>query len=169
MKKVAIFGNAGGGKSTLAKALADAKGLPLRSLDKMKYQSGGAEVPHADYLKNHSDLLKQDRWVIDGFGCVASAWERFAAADTLIYVDLPICQHGWWITKRLLKGWYVNPEGWPDGSPIIKGTLSSYKVLWICHKKLTPKYRQMISEVKSVKEVYHLTSRRDIKDFLRRL
>ena len=40
MKKVAVFGNAGGGKSTLSKRLAETTGLPLHVLDKIKYQAG---------------------------------------------------------------------------------------------------------------------------------
>jgi hypothetical protein len=49
----------------------------------------GGKVPHEDYLKNHAELIGRDEWIIDGFGCAASAWERFDAADTLIYLDLP--------------------------------------------------------------------------------
>lgn len=88
MKRVAVFGNAGGGKSTLAKKLADITGLPLHPVDSIKYKTGGEEVPHAEYLDIHAGLLRNERWIIDGFGCMASAWERFAAADTLVYVDL---------------------------------------------------------------------------------
>ncbi|MGA9382767.1 MAG: hypothetical protein WBV73_28735 [Phormidium sp.] len=49
MKKVAVFGNAGGGKSTLSKRLSQITGLPLHPLDKIKFQSGGTEVPHEDF------------------------------------------------------------------------------------------------------------------------
>ncbi len=166
MKKVAIFGNAGGGKSTLAKRLAEATSLPLYSLDKIKYQAGGEEISHAEYLNIHSDLLKQEEWIIDGFGCVSSAWERFSAADTLIFIDLPLLTHGMWVTKRLLKGLFSNPEGWPDKSPIFKGTLNSYRVLWLCHRKLTPAYRQLVSDAMKSKKVHHLKSPRAIRALL---
>ena len=166
MKKVAVFGNTGGGKSTLAKQLASATGLPLFALDKIKFQPGGAEVPHEEYLRVHSELLKQDEWIIDGFGCVPSTWERIALADTLIYIDLPVVTHGWWVTKRLLKGAFVNPEGWPEDSPILKGTRNSFNVLWLCHRKLTPAYRRCVADSKDSKLVYHLKSPRDIRRFL---
>lgn len=166
MKKVAIFGNAGGGKSTLAKGLAEATGLPLYSLDKIKYQAGGGEISHDEYLSVHSDLLNQEEWIIDGFGCVSSAWERFSVADTLIYVDLPLLTHGMWVTKRLLKGLFVNPEGWPENSPILKGTLNSYRVLWPCHRKLTPAYRRLVSSSMESKQVYHLKTPLAIREFL---
>ncbi|BFM18251.1 DNA topology modulation protein [Maricurvus nonylphenolicus] len=166
MKKVAIFGNTGGGKSTLAKQLAEATGIPLHPLDKIKYLPGGEEVPHTEYLTTHAELLQQEQWIIDGFGCVPSAWERFAAADTLIYLDLPLFTHGMWVTKRLLKGLFVNPEGWPENSPILKGTLNSYRVLWLCHSKLTPRYRQFVTEAEISKQVHHLRSPDAIRAFL---
>lgn len=166
MKKVAVFGNSGGGKSTLAKQLAEATNLPLYSLDKIQFRVGGAKVPHAEYLNIHSGLLKQEEWIIDGFGCVASAWQRFSAADTLIFIDLPFLTHAKWVTKRSLKGLFVNPEGWPENSPILKGTLNSYRVLWLCHRKLTPAYRKLVSESMPSKCVHHLRSPRAISDFL---
>jgi len=104
MKKVAVFGNAGGGKSALARRLAELTGLPLYIVDMMQFGSGGAKVPHGEFLQAHADLLSRDEWIIDGFGNMAIAWERFAAADTLIYVDLSLFIHFGWITKRLIKG-----------------------------------------------------------------
>jgi adenylate kinase family enzyme len=128
MKKVAVFGNTGGGKSTLAWRVAELTQLPLYPLDAIQFKAGGIKVPHEDCLKAHADLLKQERWIIDGFGCVPSAWERFAAADTLIHVDLPLLTHCRWVTKRLVKGMLVTPEGWPDDSPIWSSTMNSYRV-----------------------------------------
>src|SRR5438105_14126769 len=89
MKRVAIFGNAGAGKSTLAWRLAGLTQLPLYPLDWIQFRGGGGKVAHEDYLKAHANLIRREDWIIDGFGCVTSAWERFAGADTLIYLDLP--------------------------------------------------------------------------------
>jgi adenylate kinase family enzyme len=50
-------GNAGGGKSTLARHLAELTGLPLYPLDLIQYKPGGGKVPHEDYLKAHADHL----------------------------------------------------------------------------------------------------------------
>lgn len=166
MRKVAIFGNAGGGKSTLAKRLAEATNLPLHSVDKIKYRPDGEEVAHEDYLSIHADLLRQSEWIIDGFGCVSSAWERFSAADTLVFIDLPLWTHSAWVTKRLLKGLFKTPEGWPENSPILKGSWNSYRVLWLCHRKLTPAYRQLVADSSASKQVYHLKSATDLKGFL---
>ena len=45
MKRVAVFGNAGGGKSTLARRLAELTGLPLYVVDLMQFRAGGGEGP----------------------------------------------------------------------------------------------------------------------------
>ena len=166
MKRVAVFGNAGGGKSTLARRLADATRLPLFALDTIQFRQGGGKVPHEEYLKAHAELLRRDEWIIDGFGCVDSAWERFARADTLVYVDLPLATHHWLVTKRLIKGLLATPEGWPDGSPMWRSTMNSYKVLWLCHRGLTPRYRQLVADAAAAKRVHHLKSPADVKAFL---
>lgn len=166
MKKVAVFGNAGGGKSTLARRLAELTRLPLYSLDKIQFREGGSKVPHDQYLKTHAELLGRDTWIIDGFGCVKSAWERFRAADTLVYIDLPLPIHFVWVTKRFFKGLFVTPEGWPERSPMLRSTIDGYRVLWPCHRNLTPKYRKLISEARPHKRVHHLRSVREISAFL---
>jgi adenylate kinase family enzyme len=166
MNRVAVFGNAGGGKSTLARRLAEATGLPLHPLDLIQYRPGGGAVAHDEYLQTHAALLREPQWIIDGFGCLASAWERFARADTLVYVDLPLVTHHWWVAKRLAKGLFVNPEGWPPNSPIWSSTIDSYKVLWRCHRGLTPHYRKLVADARASKRVCHLRSPREIRAFL---
>ena len=111
MRKVAVFGNAGGGKSTLARRLAEITGLPLYIVDLIQFPGGryrpeekdGGKIPHEEYLKIHEEIIGRDRWIIDGFESVALAWERFAVADTLVHVDLPMLSHYWGITKRFAR------------------------------------------------------------------
>jgi adenylate kinase family enzyme len=166
MKKVAVFGNAGGGKSTLAKRLAELTRLPLHTVDKMQFSAGGEAVPHEEYLKAHADLLCQEEWIIDGYGGAAPAWERFAVADTLVYVDLPLVMHGWWVTKRLFEGLFADPPGWPENSPLWSSTIASYKALWPCHRRLTPRYRQLVVDMAISKRVHHLKSPAEMTAFL---
>jgi len=166
MKRVAIFGNAGGGKSTLARELAAITGLPLHVLDKIQFRPGGGAVPYEEYLQAHAALVNSNEWIIDGFGCIKTVWERLEAADTLVHVDLPLAVHALWVTKRFVEGLFVNPAGWPERSPIVSSTLSSYRVLWPCHSRLTPKYRSYVSEAAQRKQVFHLRSRRELRQFL---
>ena len=153
MKKVAVFGNAGGGKSTLSKQLAQMTNLPLYVLDKIQYQPGGIKVPEEDYQRIHKEILATEAWLIDGFGSLDTLWIRLDQAETLIYIDLPLPLHFWWVTKRFLTGFFFPPDGWPEGSPILKSSLNSYRNLWLCHKYLSPKYRDYVKQSENTKAV----------------
>ena len=174
MKKVAVFGNAGGGKSMLSRQLAEITGLPLYVLDIIQFREGryrpeeqfGGKVSDEEYLEIHREILGRDQWIIEGYGSVASAWERFAVADTLVYVDLPLLTHYWGVTTRFTTGLFQNPKGWPEHSPLWESTLAGYRVIWLCHRRLTPKYRQLVAEQASSKRVHHLRSRAEMKTFL---
>jgi hypothetical protein len=37
--------------------------------------------------------------------------------------------------------------------------------IWLCHTKLTPKYREYVEQAKAMKQVYHLRSLKDIAQF----
>jgi len=165
MKKVAVFGNAGGGKSTLSKRLAEMTGLPLVALDLLQYKPGGGEVPHEEYKAAHNEILQQDRWIVDGYGSLDTIWQRLEVADTLVYVDMPVLLHYWWVTKRFLQSVIVPPESWPEDSPLLRGTLNSYYIVWLCNKKLTPKYREYVNKARETKRVYHLQSPKDVEEF----
>jgi adenylate kinase family enzyme len=174
MRKIAVFGNAGGGKSRLARGLAEVTSLPLYCLDMIQFragrywpeESGGGKISDDEYLKIHADILKRDEWIIDGYGSMASAWERFAAADTLVYIDLPLLTHYSWVTSRLAKGLFRNPPGWPEDSPVWSSSWDSYRVVWLCHRRLTPRYRRLVADAASSKRVHHLKSAAEIEAFL---
>ncbi len=167
MKRIAVFGNAGGGKSTFSKRLAEITGLPLIALDLVQYKPGGEKVPDEEYKTAHAKILQQEHWIIDGFGSLDTVWKRLEAADTLVYIDLPVLQHYFWVTKRFIKGFWVAPEGYPENSPLLKSTLNSYRVVGLCHQKLTPRYRKYVKKAKTTKQVFHLQSTRDLEEFWR--
>lgn len=174
MRKIAVFGNAGGGKSTLSRRLAEITGLPLYVIDIIQFPNGryslgesnGGKISPEAYRKLHAEILGRERWIIDGYGSTASAWERFAAADTLVYVDLPIMSHYWGVTVRFAAGLFKNPRGWPENSPIWESTWDGYRVIGLCHRHLTPKYRQLVDEMAKTKRVHHLRSRREVHAFV---
>ncbi|GJD21175.1 hypothetical protein RIVM261_061310 [Rivularia sp. IAM M-261] len=166
MKKVAVFGNAGGGKSTLSKRLSEITGLPLYILDKIQFQPGGIEVPQQEYKCIHQKILEEDQWIIDGFGCMETLWVRLDKADSLVYVDLPIYIHFWWVTKRFVTGYFKPPEGWPENSSILESSFNSYRALWLCERYLAPKYREYIKQAESSKSVYHIRTTKQISQFL---
>jgi adenylate kinase family enzyme len=174
MRKVAVFGNAGGGKSTLARQLATITGLPLHVLDILPYPEGryrpeapaGGRLPEAEFLALQRAILGQDAWIIDGYGSLDATWARLAAADTLVFVDLPVLAHLWGVTRRLAGGLFGTPPGWPQAAPLWASSLDSYRTVWRCHRRLTPQYRRYLAEAAGGRQVHHLTSRGAMRAFL---
>lgn len=166
MKKVAIFGKPGGGKSTFSKKLSIAKDLQLYALDLIEYKENGERISPEEYAKKHNQLINSDNWIIEGLGTMESFWQRVEAADTLIYIDLPYYIHYWWVTKRLLKSFFVKPEGWPEGSSVFKGTLASWKYL-----KLSPNFwnndlLERINARANDKKIIKITSIKNLNNFI---
>lgn len=129
MKRIAVFGKPGSGKSTLSQRLSHKTGIPLHALDQIAYRADGTPVDRQTYDAAHEAILASPCWIIDGLGPIGSFYTRLEAADTLIYIDLPYPVSYWLVTKRLIKGSFVRPAGWPAGSDLLKGTLQSYKML----------------------------------------
>ncbi|MCU0565177.1 MAG: adenylate kinase [Oculatellaceae cyanobacterium Prado106] len=169
MRKVAVFGNAGGGKSTLSQKLAEITGFPLYNLDKIQYPTGDTPIPPEDFRQIHEQILCADQWVIDGFGSIETLWPRLDQADTLVYVDLPLPVHFGLVTKRLVTGFFHPPEGWPENSPLLKSSMQSYQVLWLCHKRLTPKYRAYVEQAQRSRKVYWVRSLRQVTQLLKQI
>ena len=93
MSRVVIVGIAGGGKSTLARRISASLGLPLHQMDKIGWLPGWNLAGDSHVNALHDQIMKTDRWVIDGYGSWQSIEQRCDAADTLILIDLPAWRH----------------------------------------------------------------------------
>ncbi|MFA0658135.1 adenylate kinase [Vibrio splendidus] len=167
MKKVAVFGKPGSGKSTISKALALATGIELHQLDSIVYKANGEFVEREVFDLAHDNIINSESWIIDGFGPLGSFNTCLEAADTLVYIDLPYPISYWFVTKRMLKGLFVKPEGWPDGSSVIKGTIQSYKTLKLCPKFWNDDFRLRLELRAKEKEVHIIRSVSELNNFVR--
>lgn len=95
MQKVIIIGCPGSGKSTFARALHAATGLPLIHLDLLFWNADKTTVSRSVFLERLEDAMAQDSWIIDGD--YASTLElRLQACDTVFFLDYPtdVCLGG---------------------------------------------------------------------------
>ena len=82
-----IVGSGGAGKSTCARRLADATGLPLVHLDREFWNPGWVPTPTEAWHERVSELAAGDRWILEGnYG--GSAHLRLASADTVVFLDV---------------------------------------------------------------------------------
>ena len=61
VRRVAIIGNAGGGKSTLARRIGAALGAPVWSVDDVQWRAGWTPAPPAAVATAHTRWLAGDR------------------------------------------------------------------------------------------------------------
>jgi adenylate kinase family enzyme len=83
-------GNAGSGKSTLGRRIADRLGIPFEELDGHFHQPGWTPRSPDEFLEVVDEITGADAWVVDGnYRAVVldgPVWER---ADTVVWLDLP--------------------------------------------------------------------------------
>lgn len=159
--RVAVFGKPGGGKSTIGRRIAAHMGAQLYQLDLIQFGAGGVRVPDEVFEKAHAEILERAHWVIDGFGTPSTFQAMTQAANVLVYVERAAWVHYWWVTKRLLKSPFTRPLGWPEGSPILRSTLSSYRYL-----RLSPRFwsRERMTDLLAMrpsKQVFVIRNRYD--------
>ena len=101
MNRIAIVGCSGGGKSTLARALGAALGLPVVHFDVLFWRPGWVEPDRDTFRAAVDRALAGEKWVSDGnFTSVADIC--LARADTIVWIDQPIALCLWRALSRAL-------------------------------------------------------------------
>lgn len=100
MRRIAVIGNGGGGKSTLARALGQRLGIPVYEVDAVQWRPGWERAPLDETARALEQWAEGDTWIIDGFGPMPVIERRLDRADTIVHVDHPFHRHLWWSAKR---------------------------------------------------------------------
>ena len=119
-----------------------------------------------EYATLHHDILAGTSGSSTGTGSLPTVWERLGAADTLVYIDLPLAMHYCGCDETFDSGLFREPKGWPKNSPVCGRRARWLSVIGLCHRRLTPKYRQYIAEAAARKQIRRLRSRAAMKAFL---
>lgn len=102
MKKVIVIGSGGAGKSTFARELGERTGIDVIHLDREYWRPNWDAMPAGEWEAKVAEMLRREAWIMDGnFGGTREM--RIAAADTIIFLDLPrrVCLYR--IFKRTIK------------------------------------------------------------------
>ena len=89
MQKVLVIGCPGAGKSTFARALRDATGLPLCYLDMLWHKPDRTNVTPEAFDRALAEWLARPAWIIDG-NYSRTLPTRLAACDTVFFLDYPL-------------------------------------------------------------------------------
>ena len=108
MKRIAVTGPAGAGKSRLARDLGAAYGIDVVHLDTLFWRPGWVPTPTAEFEAMQRRELERDSWIVDAqYEDMIPDW--FDAADAVIFVDASPLRCLWGVSRRRLDG-----DGGPD-------------------------------------------------------
>jgi adenylate kinase family enzyme len=102
VQRVLVIGSGGAGKTTLARRIATAASLPLVHLDRLYWRPGWVPTPADEWELQVAELVRGERWVMDGnYGGTMAL--RVAAADTVVFLDVPRLTCLRRVTSRALR------------------------------------------------------------------
>jgi adenylate kinase family enzyme len=164
VKRVLIIGSGGAGKTTFAKELAARTGLPLVHLDQLFWHPGWVPTPDPDWDRLVAELCAGERWIMDGnYGRTLPV--RLAAADTVVFLDLPRIVCTWRVLKRQLR--YFGRTR-PDSAPGCPERLTWEFVWWVWTypRRRRPDILRRLEALRVTKQVVVLKNAADMRAFL---
>jgi adenylate kinase family enzyme len=102
LRRVAIIGTTGSGKTTLALQLAQRLDLCHVELDSLYWEADWQPVSRDHFLERVAQALGPEAWVADGnYGQARDL--IWGSADTLIWLDMPLLLALWRVISRTLR------------------------------------------------------------------
>jgi adenylate kinase family enzyme len=146
MARILVIGNAGGGKSVLARKLAAKRGLPYHEIDTIVWKPGWLMAPQEEYDAAHAALIAGENWVLDGLGWTHSLPERFARATEIVQIDMPIWMHFWLAAERQFQWAQGKLEHPVAGIAEMPTTRDMFESLWETDQEMVPVIRRLTDE-----------------------
>jgi adenylate kinase family enzyme len=168
MERVIIIGSSGSGKSTLARQLGQKTGLPVIHLDLHYWYPGWVASPDEVWRKEVQELSQKPRWIMDG-NYRETLDLRLAAADTVLFLDLPPLLCAWRAIYRRLQ--YRRRQR-PDMAPGCQETLFGPDFpefllrIWDYPQRARPDVLKRLAELDGATQVFHFQSRSEIHRFI---
>lgn len=163
MKRVAVVGSGGAGKSTFARELGRRTGIPVIHLDQHYWKPGWIATPSEEWRTAQSDLLGADAWIVDGnYGRTFDV--RFAWADTVIVLALPRLRCVTRAMRRHLEhhGHALQAAGCPE-----RLDLEFLRWVWRYPRDSRPLLDAALDRYRAHLRVFELASSTQVDGFLR--
>ncbi|MHC4952129.1 MAG: AAA family ATPase [Planctomycetota bacterium] len=173
MERIVIVGCCGGGKTTLAYQLSRKLSIEVYDLDDYFWHAGWVVTPDEQWKEIQHELVKKDSWIISG--TYSSTLDiRIDAADTVIFLDLPLWRCFWRVIKRKAKNYCRLERSLPkriqdEQKNDIKTIKNDLEFLWyvlMFKKNYNRSIREILERAKSDKRVIELNSPKEVAEFV---
>jgi adenylate kinase family enzyme len=165
VRRVAVVGCGGSGKSYLAGEIAKLIGVSLTHLDAEYFDSEWRPLPMAQFACRQQELVTAHGWVIDG-NYNSTLEIRLRAADTVIFMDMSTatCLRG--IVGRQLRQGHGQDR---DNGAFNRITFGVIRYVLGYRRKMRPRVLAKIAEFAPHARLIVLTSRQATSAFLAQL
>ena len=170
IKRIAIIGNAGSGKSTLTQKLQKITNLPVYYLDQYFWKPGWVRTDPDEYKKSHDAICDKDEWIIDGINLRVMEY-RIKRADMIIFLDIPRYICIWRIFKRTFQYYGKETLSSPKGCPerFNWEFIKFLKWVWDFKKKYPPAIKELLKKYSDEKQIYVFKTQQEVDAFVKNL
>ncbi len=171
MRRIAVIGTTGSGKTTLARELSTRLGIPHVELDALNWGPHWTEVPIDVFRENIATALRGEVWVVDGnYGKVRELiWTR---ADTVVWLDfsLPVILRQ--LASRTIRRVVTQEELWSGNRERLRSAFFARNSLFVwalsTYRRRRREYPVLLSQPEFAHlTVMHLRSPREMEVWLR--
>jgi adenylate kinase family enzyme len=166
MRRVAVIGASGNGKSTLARALAERLAVPYVELDALHHGPNWAEPELEDFRRRVGEATDGDGWVADG----NYEWKLGELvtdrADTVVWLDLPLPTILSRLWRRTYRRWRTREELWNGNRESIRAAFWGRGSLFVWAVRSHYRHRRRAPDRLAGSNLVRLRSPEDVDRFL---
>jgi adenylate kinase family enzyme len=158
-QRINVTGNAGSGKTTLAKNLGQLLTVSVIHFDQIVWQPNWQKTPLEIRQQAEEKILNQKQWIIDGVSRLVRE-----QADLVLFLDTPAYKCTFRAVKRTVRHLFKQRPELPENCPEYRIIPYLFKLIWRFPKEAgaeirleaqtSPKYR-IVKTDKDIAQVLH--------------